>query len=52
MKKTKKQLEKLEAEKVLVEEVRNDFFERQQARRSIEAQWQLNLNFYMGSVRY
>ena len=49
MKKTKKQLEKLEEEKVLVEEVRNDFFERQQARRSIEAQWQLNLNFYMGN---
>ena len=49
MKKTKKQTEKELAEKLLVEEVREDFFRRQQERKSLEAQWELNLNFYAGN---
>lgn len=33
----------------IVEEVRLDYENRRQARRSLEAQWQLNINFYMGN---
>ena len=36
-------------QKRIVEEVRKDFAARQMARRSYEAQWQLNLNFLMGN---
>ena len=33
----------------IVEEIRQDYEKRRQARRSLEAQWQLNINFYMGN---
>ena len=33
----------------LVASIRRDFIARQQARKSYEAQWQLNLNFLMGN---
>ena len=43
----KKDFEKFEED--IVKEVRQDFFARQQARKSIERQWQLNMNFVMGN---
>lgn len=52
MQKNKKKSEeemKALADKLLVEEVKNDFFKRQEERRTFEAQWQLNMNFYMGN---
>ena len=33
----------------LVEEVRKDYIKRREARRSLEAQWQLNINFMIGN---
>ena len=33
----------------IVENVRNDYLARREARRSLEAQWQLNINFYLGN---
>ena len=33
----------------LIEEVKRDYIERREARRSLEAQWQLNINFMMGN---
>ncbi|MBE7076973.1 MAG: hypothetical protein E7374_03700 [Clostridiales bacterium] len=33
----------------LVEEVMNDYLSRREARRSLESQWQLNINFMMGN---
>ncbi|MFQ6752140.1 MAG: hypothetical protein ACLRFL_01055 [Clostridia bacterium] len=33
----------------IVEEVMQDFYMRREARRSLEAQWQLNINFMMGN---
>jgi len=33
----------------LVKEVREDYFNRREKRRSLEAQWQLNVNFYLGN---
>ncbi len=33
----------------IVEEVRQDYLKRREARRSLEAQWQLNINFYVGN---
>ena len=32
----------------LVEEVKKDYIKRREARRSLEAQWQLNINFMIG----
>lgn len=49
MKKSKKQTEKSLAEELLVEQVREDFFKRQEERKSFETQWELNLNFYAGN---
>lgn len=47
---TKKQLNDQDlADKILVEEIKSDFLRRQEERRTFEAQWQLNLNFYMGN---
>jgi len=36
-------------EQQIVENVRNDYLSRREARRSLEAQWQLNINFYVGN---
>ena len=33
----------------LVEEVKKDYISRREARRSLEAQWQLNINFMIGN---
>lgn len=33
----------------IVEQVRKDYLARREARRSLEAQWQLNINFYVGN---
>lgn len=33
----------------IVQDVRNDYLSRREARRSLEAQWQLNINFYVGN---
>lgn len=33
----------------LIEEVKRDYIERREARRSLETQWQLNINFMMGN---
>lgn len=33
----------------IVNEVRQDYLNRREARRSLEAQWQLNINFYLGN---
>ncbi len=33
----------------LIEEVKKDYISRREARRSLEAQWQLNINFMMGN---
>ena len=33
----------------LVEEVKKDYIKRREARRSLEAQWQLNINFMIGN---
>lgn len=33
----------------LIEEVKRDYIERRETRRSLEAQWQLNINFMMGN---
>ncbi len=33
----------------LIEEVKRDYISRREARRSLEAQWQLNINFMMGN---
>ncbi len=33
----------------IVQNVRNDYLTRREARRSLEAQWQLNINFYVGN---
>ena len=33
----------------LIENVKKDYLKRREARRSLEAQWQLNINFYMGN---
>jgi len=33
----------------LVQEVKQDYLRRREQRRSLEAQWQLNINFYMGN---
>jgi len=41
--------EKLKFEEDLVAEVRADFLARQQARKNIERQWQLNMNYVMGN---
>lgn len=41
--------EKIDREKTIVESVLKDFRQRQRDRRSFEAQWQLNMNFYMGN---
>ncbi|MBR2221050.1 MAG: hypothetical protein IJ975_02825 [Clostridia bacterium] len=50
MKKTKKQMSAKElAEFELVQAVRKDFFARQAERKPYEAQWELNLNFYVGN---
>ena len=35
--------------KKIVEEVLKDYFQRREARRALEAQWQLNINFVMGN---
>ena len=37
------------AEKLLIEEVLKDFSQRQNERKTFEAQWQLNMNFLMGN---
>ncbi len=42
-----KDLQKFEED--IVNDVRNDFLRRQQARKNIERQWQLNMNFAMGN---
>lgn len=50
MKKQKKELTPKErAEMQLVQEIRKDFFARQEARKPLETQWRLNMNFYMGN---
>lgn len=36
-------------EQAIVESVRQDYLARREARRSLEAQWQLNINFYVGN---
>lgn len=36
-------------EQELVRQVRDDYLSRREARRSLEAQWQLNINFYVGN---
>ena len=36
-------------EQELVSQVRKDYLARREARRSLEAQWQLNINFYIGN---
>lgn len=41
--------DKLKFEEDIVAEVRADFFARQQARKNIERQWQLNMNYVMGN---
>ena len=46
---TKKQEEQLLAEKLLIEEVKKDFENRQNERREFEAQWALNMNFLIGN---
>ncbi len=33
----------------IIDEVRQDYLNRREARRSLEAQWQLNINFYLGN---
>ena len=33
----------------IIENVRQDYLARREARRSLEAQWQLNINFYVGN---
>lgn len=33
----------------IIDEVRQDYLKRREARRSLEAQWQLNINFYLGN---
>lgn len=50
MKKTKKQMSPEELAQIeLVKEVRKDFFARQAERKPYEAQWELNMNFYVGN---
>ena len=50
MKKTKKQMSAKElADYELVQAVRKDFFARQAERKPYEAQWELNMNFYVGN---
>ena len=39
---------KLTAQEI-VQDVRQDYLSRREARRSLEAQWQLNINFYVGN---
>ena len=39
----------LKFEEDIVTDVNNDFLQRQQARKNIERQWQLNMNFAMGN---
>ena len=41
--------DELQFEEELVAEVRADFLARQQARKNLERQWQLNMNFVMGN---
>ena len=36
-------------EQAIAESVRSDYLSRREARRSLEAQWQLNINFYVGN---
>ena len=36
-------------EEELAKSVRQDYLARRNARRSLEAQWQLNINFYLGN---
>ena len=36
-------------EQAIAESVRRDYQERREARRSLESQWQLNINFYVGN---
>lgn len=47
MQKKKDEFEKFEEE--IVREVKDDFSARQEARKNIERQWQLNMNFCMGN---
>lgn len=46
---SKKELEKIKFEDDIVAEVKKDFLDRQEARRNIERQWQLNMNFIAGN---
>ena len=41
--------EKIKFEEDIVQEVKADFLARQQARKNIERQWQLNMNYVMGN---
>ncbi|MDD3397570.1 MAG: phage portal protein [Clostridia bacterium] len=45
----KQKQEQNSTEKLLIEEVKDDFVRRQEERRSFEAQWQLNMNFLAGN---
>jgi len=46
---SKKELERIKFEEDIVAEVKRDFLNRQEARRNIERQWQLNMNFVAGN---
>ena len=41
--------EQIKFEEDIVKEVKADFLARQQARKNIERQWQLNMNYSMGN---
>jgi len=47
--KIKRKEKEQDPEKLLIEEVKRDFFKRQEERRKYEAQWQLNMNFLTGN---
>lgn len=46
---TKKEEKMSKSNTKLVEDVVNDYLQRREARRSLEAQWQLNINFMLGN---
>lgn len=46
---SKKEIERIKFEEDIVAEVKRDFLDRQEARRNIERQWQLNMNFVAGN---
>ena len=46
---SKKEIERIKFEEDIVAEVKKDFLDRQEARRNIERQWQLNMNFVAGN---